>query len=207
MALLGWVPFPAATAITSESLVGLTPQQTSSSSLAEVEQPRFVHNTSGRFESRWSAVKVEASPSIFLKDMQGSTLGVWVAHGEGRVLFPNASHLALVEEQGLAPLRYVDDDNQITEAYPFNPNGSPHGIAALCSSDGRHLALMPHPGVCECESSLVFFFISSHLTKNHPTFFYFLHPQSVAYKLGSAHIFHPTKEKRSNRVLGSNSSR
>lgn len=47
-----------------------------------------------------------------------------------------------------APLRYADDTNMPTETYPFNPNGSPHGIAALCSKDGRHLALMPHPERC-----------------------------------------------------------
>jgi phosphoribosylformylglycinamidine synthase len=39
----------------------------------------------------------------------------------------------------------VDDGNRITEAYPFNPNGSPQGIAGLCSPDGRHLVMMPHP--------------------------------------------------------------
>ena len=50
-----------------------------------------------------------------------------------------------VLQQDLAPLRYVDDAAEQTEAYPFNPNGSPHGIAALCSDDGRHLAMMPHP--------------------------------------------------------------
>lgn len=44
--------------------------------------------------------------------------------------------------------RYVDDSNTPTEAYPFNPNGSPDGIAALCSEDGRHLAMMPHPERC-----------------------------------------------------------
>ena len=52
------------------------------------------------------------------------------------------------DEQGLAPLRYVDDSNCPTEQYPFNPNGSPRGIAGLCSADGRHLALMPHPERC-----------------------------------------------------------
>ena len=50
-----------------------------------------------------------------------------------------------VEEQKLTPVRYVDDENKITEKYPFNPNGSTAGIAALCSPDGRHLAIMPHP--------------------------------------------------------------
>merc|ERR1712129_175926 len=49
------------------------------------------------------------------------------------------------QQAQLAPLRYVDDNAETTEAYPFNPNGSPQGIAALCSDDGRHLAMMPHP--------------------------------------------------------------
>lgn len=44
--------------------------------------------------------------------------------------------------------RFVDDANSPTEAYPFNPNGSPDGIAGLCSEDGRHLAVMPHPERC-----------------------------------------------------------
>lgn len=55
---------------------------------------------------------------------------------------------AQIDELGLAPIRYVDPSGKTTEAYPFNPNGSPDGIAALCSPDGRHLALMPHPERC-----------------------------------------------------------
>ena len=77
--------------------------------------------------------------------MGGSTLGVWVAHGEGRVHFPKKTMLEKVLKQNLAPVRYVNDDNEATEQYPFNPNGSEHGIAGLCSPDGRHLAMMPHP--------------------------------------------------------------
>ncbi len=50
--------------------------------------------------------------------------------------------------ENLAPIRYVDDSGQATTAYPFNPNGSPNGIAGLCSADGRHLAMMPHPERC-----------------------------------------------------------
>jgi phosphoribosylformylglycinamidine synthase len=64
------------------------------------------------------------------------------------VTFPDPRHSRIVEEQHLAPLRYVDDSNDITETYPMNPNGSPAGIAALCSQDGRHLAMMPHPERC-----------------------------------------------------------
>jgi phosphoribosylformylglycinamidine synthase len=80
--------------------------------------------------------------------MEGSTLGVWVAHGEGKAYFPNQAHLEEVLASGLAPVRYVDDNNGITQTYPMNPNGSPNGIAGLCSADGRHLAMMPHPERC-----------------------------------------------------------
>lgn len=80
--------------------------------------------------------------------MAGSTLGIWVAHGEGRSYFPNAQTLGAVYARGLAPVRYVDDDNAVTSEYPYCPNGSPGGIAALCSEDGRHLAMMPHPERC-----------------------------------------------------------
>ena len=124
MALLGWVPFPG---------------------LANAAQPRFIRNESARFESRFSTVRIEDSPAIMFKNMAGASLGVWVAHGEGRAFFPRADVLDRVLCENLSPARYVDDNNTATEAYPFNPNGSPHGIAGLCSPDGRHLAMMPHP--------------------------------------------------------------
>jgi phosphoribosylformylglycinamidine synthase len=124
MALLGWVPWQG---------------------IADRVQPRFIHNRSGRFESRFVSVKIMDSPSIMLKGMEGSVLGVWVAHGEGLAYFPEDSIRKSVLEKGLAPVRYVDDNGNITQQYPFNPNGSPDGITALCSPDGRHLALMPHP--------------------------------------------------------------
>lgn len=125
MALLGWVP-------------GID-------GLPEVEQPRFVENESERFESRFSSVKIMPSPAVMFKGMEGSSLGVWVAHGEGRVHFPTSNVYDHVVAKDLSPLRYVNDSNEPTTEYPFNPNGSPDGMAALCSADGRHLALMPHP--------------------------------------------------------------
>ncbi|MDE2798901.1 MAG: phosphoribosylformylglycinamidine synthase subunit PurQ, partial [Gemmatimonadota bacterium] len=88
---------------------------------------------------------IQDSPAIMFKNMAGASLGVWVAHGEGRAFFPCADVLDRVICENLSPVRYVDDNNTTTEAYPFNPNGSPHGIAGLCSPDGRHLAMMPHP--------------------------------------------------------------
>ncbi len=124
MALLGWVPWPGS---------------------SDKDQPRFIHNLSGRFESRFSTVRIYPSPSIMLRRMAGSTLGIWVAHGEGRAFFPKRSILDKVESLSLAPVRYVDDQRNPTMRYPFNPNGSAKAIAALCSPDGRHLAIMPHP--------------------------------------------------------------
>lgn len=64
------------------------------------------------------------------------------------MIFPDPLHREVVRTHGLAPLRFVDDSNQVTERYPMNPNGSEDGIAALCSQDGRHLAMMPHPERC-----------------------------------------------------------
>ncbi len=122
--LLGWVPEP---------------------DLPAERQPRFVHNVSGRFESRWSTVKVAKNPAIMLKGMEGLVFGIHVDHGEGRLVFPDRAIFDKVKREGLAPLAFVDDDGLPTEKYPFNPNGSPEGIAGLCSADGRHLALMPHP--------------------------------------------------------------
>jgi phosphoribosylformylglycinamidine synthase len=124
-----------------EALLGWVPWQ----GIADDIQPRFIRNASGRFESRFSTVQIQESPAIMLEGMEGATLGIWVAHGEGRALFPDPDVLERVEREGLAPVRFVDDAGRVTEEYPFNPNGSPRGIAGLCSPDGRHLTMMPHP--------------------------------------------------------------
>jgi phosphoribosylformylglycinamidine synthase len=80
-----------------------------------------------------------------LKGMEGSILGIWSAHGGGRLYCPNPVILSDARRQGLMPIAYVDDEGMPTEKYRFNPNGSPFGIMAFCSPDGRHLAMMPHP--------------------------------------------------------------
>ncbi|MHB8831088.1 MAG: phosphoribosylformylglycinamidine synthase [Patescibacteria group bacterium] len=126
MALLGWVP--------GFDLMALD----------ETQQPRFIRNVSGRFESRFPTVMIGDSRAIMLKGMRGSTLGVWSAHGEG-LFHANTTITGRILTLDIAPFRYVDPKGQTTTAYPFNPNGSPHGIAGLCSEDGRHLAMMPHP--------------------------------------------------------------
>nr|XP_033800859.1 phosphoribosylformylglycinamidine synthase isoform X1 [Geotrypetes seraphini] len=138
MALLGWV----VPAIKEEEDLGNTEGEALNQGVL------LSHNLSGRFESRFVTVGVQESPSILLQGMAGSTLGVWVAHGEGHMHFRSEKLLCHTVSHGLAPLRYVDDSGVPTEEYPLNPNGSPLGIAGLCSLDGRHLALMPHPERC-----------------------------------------------------------
>ncbi|XP_030655768.1 phosphoribosylformylglycinamidine synthase [Nomascus leucogenys] len=103
------------------------------------------HNLSGRYESRWASVRVGPGPALMLRGMEGAVLPVWSAHGEGYVAFSSPELQAQIEARGLAPLHWADDDGNPTEQYPLNPNGSPGGVAGICSRDGRHLAVMPHP--------------------------------------------------------------
>jgi phosphoribosylformylglycinamidine synthase len=124
MALLGWVPWK-----------GIVCDL----------QPRFVHNVSGRFESRWVQAIVQESPSILFTGMIGSRLGVWIAHGEGKLVYPNKWIADKVKELHLESLAFVDPFGNVTETYPFNANGSPGGATALCDRTGRHNAMMPHP--------------------------------------------------------------
>ena len=107
--------------------------------------PRFVRNHSDRFEARFSLVEVTASPSLLLEGMAGSMMPIAVSHGEGRVEVRDAAHLAQLESKGLVALRYVDNFGKVTGTYPANPNGSPNGITAVTSENGRVTLMMPHP--------------------------------------------------------------
>lgn len=106
--------------------------------------PRFRRNISEQFEARLSMVTVPKSTSLILSDMAGSSLPVVVSHGEGRADFSHLPQSDLPSELDIA-LQYVDGLNQVTNTYPLNPNGSPAGIAGVCSQDGRVTIMMPHP--------------------------------------------------------------
>ncbi|GAW25447.1 putative phosphoribosylformylglycinamidine synthase [Rosellinia necatrix] len=110
--------------------------------------PIFVQNKSQQFEARFSMVKIgyDSRNSVFFGGMEGSMLPIAISHGEGRAEFSTpAKQQSVLVDEGLAQLRYVDNSGEVTERYPFNPNGSPHGIAGVTSRDGRVLAMMPHP--------------------------------------------------------------
>lgn len=132
------------------SLIGWVGDDDTSTDAKVIDVPNvaLLHNKSGRYECRWVAVKITQSRSIMLRRMTGSVLGCWVAHGEGRFSFKTADVLRDLKSNNCVALQYVDDYQQPTEVYPMNPNGSVEGVAGICSKDGRHLALMPHPERC-----------------------------------------------------------
>ncbi len=103
--------------------------------------PRFTTNQSERFEARLSMVEVLQSPSLFFQGMAGSRLPIAVAHGEGYANFKHRGN----RDAAIGAMRYVDNTGSATEAYPFNPNGSPDGLTAVTTADGRFTAMMPHP--------------------------------------------------------------
>ncbi|KAF9737259.1 hypothetical protein PMIN06_000916 [Paraphaeosphaeria minitans] len=115
--------------------------------------PSFERNTSEQYEARVAMVEVldapatpGKQPSVFLHGMHGSKLPIVTAHGEGRAQFAPGSHSPeTLYNEGLVAMRYVDNYGTVTEKYPYNPNGSPMGITAVRSRDGKVLALMPHP--------------------------------------------------------------
>jgi len=107
--------------------------------------PGFVQNLSEQFEARLSLVEVLESPSVFLRDMQGSRLLIATSHGEGRAQFREVDDLNILIQSGGLTVRYVDNWGRPATTYPANPNGSAGGAAGLCSSDGRVTILMPHP--------------------------------------------------------------
>ena len=107
--------------------------------------PRFARNHSEQYEARLSLVRIESSPSVLLKEMEGSYLPIVVAHGEGRAQFSHKSGENALDAAGLVALRFIDHHQQVTENYPFNPNGSPGGVTGLCNADGRVTLMMPHP--------------------------------------------------------------
>jgi phosphoribosylformylglycinamidine synthase len=103
--------------------------------------PKFTRTRSEQFEARLSLVEVLDSPSLFFQGMAGSRLPIAVAHGEGFADFSQRGDAKAVH----AAMRFVDHHGVATEAYPANPNGSPSGLTAVTTADGRCTALMPHP--------------------------------------------------------------
>ncbi len=103
--------------------------------------PKFTRNKSEQFEARLSMVEVLQCPSLFFTGMAGSRLPIAVAHGEGYADFSQRGDTKTVQRA----MRFVDHHGQPTEAYPFNPNGSPEGLTSVTTADGRFTVLMPHP--------------------------------------------------------------
>ena len=103
--------------------------------------PRFKKNISSQFEARVVMAEISDSPSILFKGMHGSQIPIIVSHGEGFAQFSDKKHLDNID----IAIKYIDNSGNISEQYPYNPNGSPEGIAGVCNTDGRFTILMPHP--------------------------------------------------------------
>ncbi|MDR6643033.1 MULTISPECIES: phosphoribosylformylglycinamidine synthase [unclassified Luteibacter] len=103
--------------------------------------PQFLRNQSEQYEARVATLEILDTSSVFFRGMAGSRIPVAVAHGEGRVYFPNVCSPS--KSHGAA--RFVDNRGRPTESYPLNPNGSPGGLAAFTAADGRVTIMMPHP--------------------------------------------------------------
>ncbi|MFN2262269.1 MAG: phosphoribosylformylglycinamidine synthase [Psychroflexus sp.] len=96
------------------------------------EKPKMLHNDSGKFECQFTAVDIQKSNAVMLKNLEGSRLGIWAAHGEGKFNLPKS------ESEYNIPAKYF------REEFPCNPNGSDYNAAMLCDDSGRHLVMMPH---------------------------------------------------------------
>ena len=96
------------------------------------KHPRMKHNLSNKFESSFVSLEIPQNDSVMFKSLEGCKLGIWVAHGEGRFDLPED------ESNYNIAAKFLYDE------YPGNPNGSDYSAAAVCSKDGRHLAMMPH---------------------------------------------------------------
>ena len=93
---------------------------------------RLTHNDSHKHESAFTSVTIQKNNSIMLSSLEGSTLGVWISHGEGKFSLPyDKSKYDIVGTYGY-------------EGYPSNPNGSDFNTAMMCDASGRHLVTMPH---------------------------------------------------------------
>ncbi|WP_298311699.1 phosphoribosylformylglycinamidine synthase [uncultured Aquimarina sp.] len=96
------------------------------------EHGKMHHNDSHKHESGFTSVKIQKNNSVMLSSLEGSTLGVWISHGEGKFNLP------LSEDQYNIVAKYG------YEGYPANPNGSDYNTAMMCDATGRHLVMMPH---------------------------------------------------------------
>lgn len=105
--------------------------------------PHLERNKSEQYEARTVLLEIRESPSIFFAGMAGSVIPVPTAHGEGRAVFRDAAQQAAV--RWLCAAHFVDHAGRVTEKFPANPNGSPLGMTAFTTPDGRFTIMMPHP--------------------------------------------------------------
>ena len=105
--------------------------------------PHLERNLSEQYEARTVLLEIRESPSLFFKGMAGSVIPVPTAHGEGRAVFRDAAQQDAI--RWLCAAQFVDHRGRAAEKFPANPNGSPAGMTAFTTADGRFTIMMPHP--------------------------------------------------------------
>jgi phosphoribosylformylglycinamidine synthase len=105
--------------------------------------PHFERNKSEQYEARTVMLAIRKTPSLFFDGMDGSIIPVVTAHGEGRAVFRDETQRDA--SRWLCAAQYADSRGEATEAFPANPNGSPLGMTAFTTPDGRFTIMMPHP--------------------------------------------------------------
>ena len=106
--------------------------------------PSFEKNLSDQFEARLAQVKIQNSDSVLFADMEGWSMPIASAHGEGRARFVDGNQNVLLDSNQIA-MNFVDSNGNNTETYPLNPNGSVNGITGITAANGRVTIMMPHP--------------------------------------------------------------
>ena len=106
--------------------------------------PSFERNLSDQFEARLVQVKISETESVLLNDMENWIIPVASAHGEGRAHFSD-NNLEELEKSNQIAMRFIDSQENQSEKYPINPNGSPNGITGITAANGRVTIMMPHP--------------------------------------------------------------
>ena len=109
------------------------------------EDCSLIFNDSGHLECRWIRLIIGPTSCVFTNGMQDKIIEIPVAHGEGKFIVKNNKVLEKIQNNNLICCQYVDKNNNLTQKYPDNPNGSIYSIAGVCDKSGRIFGLMPHP--------------------------------------------------------------
>jgi len=108
------------------------------------DDPTLTFNTIGRHISQMAYTRITSVKSPWFSGVNaGDIFAVPISHGEGRFVANDAVMQKLIAN-GQVATQYVGPDGEVTDAMPFNPNGSVCAVEGITSPDGRVLGKMGH---------------------------------------------------------------